>query len=176
MTTFWGVSGSDVCEWNTKPSAPDPRVKDHSPLGRRSRSAVRAPEAASERSLEGLHWHTHTDLDEFFYVVDGKFIIDLEGRSIELCPRQAFVVPKGVVHRTRAPERTVVLMVEGAGIVPTGDRHAGAKGRGSRRGKPGRVDYSEWLSPIPGSGTMGGACLRETEPEFAAQGLNRGPP
>ncbi len=67
------------------------------------------------------HWHSHTDLDEFFYVVDGKFIIDLEGRSIELSPRQGFVVPKGVVHRTRAPERTVVLMVEGAVIVPTGD-------------------------------------------------------
>jgi mannose-6-phosphate isomerase-like protein (cupin superfamily) len=67
------------------------------------------------------HWHSHHDLDEFFYVVDGKFIIDLEGRSVELSPRQGFVVPKGVVHRTRAPERSVVLMVEGAGIVPTGD-------------------------------------------------------
>ena len=67
------------------------------------------------------HWHSHHDLDEFFYVVDGKFIIDLEGRSVELSPRQGFVVPKGVVHRTRAPERCVVLMVEGAGIVPTGD-------------------------------------------------------
>ncbi len=67
------------------------------------------------------HWHSHHDLDEFFYVVDGKFIIDLEGRSVELSPRQGFVVPKGVLHRTRAPERTVILMVEGAGIVPTGD-------------------------------------------------------
>jgi mannose-6-phosphate isomerase-like protein (cupin superfamily) len=67
------------------------------------------------------HWHSHHDLDEFFYVVEGKFLIDLEGRSVELGPRQGFVVPKGVVHRTRAPERTVVLMVEGAGIVPTGD-------------------------------------------------------
>jgi hypothetical protein len=67
------------------------------------------------------HWHSHSDLDEFFYVVDGKFIIDLEGRSVELSPRQGFVVPKGVVHRTRAPERAVILMVEGADIVPTGD-------------------------------------------------------
>ena len=48
-------------------------------------------------------------------------MIDLEGRTVELAPRQGFVVPKGVVHRTRAPERTVILMVEGAGIVPTGD-------------------------------------------------------
>ena len=67
------------------------------------------------------HWHRHDDLDEFFYVVDGKFLIDLEDRTVELCEAQGFVVPKGVVHRTRALERAVILMVEGAGIVPTGD-------------------------------------------------------
>jgi mannose-6-phosphate isomerase-like protein (cupin superfamily) len=67
------------------------------------------------------HWHKHDDEDEFFYVVEGRFLIDLEGRTVELGPRQGFVVPKGVVHRTRAPERTVILMVEGAGVVPTGD-------------------------------------------------------
>jgi mannose-6-phosphate isomerase-like protein (cupin superfamily) len=67
------------------------------------------------------HWHEHHDLDEFFDVVEGALWIDLEGRSVELKPRQGFVVPKGVRHRTRAPERTVILMVEGAAIVPTGD-------------------------------------------------------
>lgn len=69
------------------------------------------------------HWHKHDAEDEFFYVVDGRLLIDLEhaGRTVELAPRQGFVVPKGVVHRTRAPERTVILMVEAAGIVPTGD-------------------------------------------------------
>jgi mannose-6-phosphate isomerase-like protein (cupin superfamily) len=66
------------------------------------------------------HWHKHDAEDEFFFVVEGQFVIDLEGRSIALGPRQGFVVPRGVVHRTRAPERTVVLMVEGAGIIPTG--------------------------------------------------------
>ena len=72
--------------------------------------------------LQGeYHWHKHEDEDEFFYVVEGRFFIDLEGRTVELAPRQGFVVPKGVLHRTRAPERTVILMVEGAGIVPTGD-------------------------------------------------------
>jgi mannose-6-phosphate isomerase-like protein (cupin superfamily) len=72
--------------------------------------------------LQGeYHWHKHDDEDEFFYVVEGRFLIDLEGRTVELGPRQGFVVPKGVLHRTRAPERTVILMVEGAGIVPTGD-------------------------------------------------------
>ena len=79
--------------------------------------------------MEGeYHWHRHDDDDEFFYVVDGRFLIDLEpgadgstpGRVVELTPRQGFVVPKGVVHRTRAPERSVILMIETAAIVPTG--------------------------------------------------------
>lgn len=67
------------------------------------------------------HWHQHDDLDEFFYVVEGRFTIELEDRAVTLGPRQGFVVPKGVRHRTRSPERSVILMVEGAGIVPTGD-------------------------------------------------------
>ena len=67
------------------------------------------------------HWHKHDDQDEFFYVVDGELLIDLEGRTVALKPRQGFVIPKGVVHRTRAPKKTIMLMVEGAGIVPTGD-------------------------------------------------------
>ena len=72
--------------------------------------------------LEGeYHWHKHDNEDEFFYVVDGRFLIDLEERSVELLPRQGFTVPRGVVHRTRAPERSIVLMVEAAGIMPTGD-------------------------------------------------------
>ena len=67
------------------------------------------------------HWHKHNDLDEFFYVVDGAFFIDLEDRVVELKPQQGFVVPRGVTHRTRAPQRAVILMVEGEEIVPTGD-------------------------------------------------------
>jgi mannose-6-phosphate isomerase-like protein (cupin superfamily) len=67
------------------------------------------------------HWHKHDAEDEFFFVVSGRFLIDLEGRTVDLGPGQGFVVPKGVLHRTRAPERTVILMVESAGIVPTGD-------------------------------------------------------
>ena len=67
------------------------------------------------------HWHKHDNDDEFFYVVEGKLLIDLEGRTVELSPRQGFVVSKGVLHRTRAPQRTVILMVENAGIIPTGD-------------------------------------------------------
>lgn len=73
--------------------------------------------------LEGeFHWHKHDREDEFFYVVEGRFLIDLDdGRTVELLPRQGFTVPMGVMHRPRAPQKTVVLMVEGSGVQPTGD-------------------------------------------------------
>jgi mannose-6-phosphate isomerase-like protein (cupin superfamily) len=68
-----------------------------------------------------FHWHKHDEEDEFFYVVDGRLHIDLEGRTVELGPKQGFTVPREVVHRTRAPEGAVILMIEGRGVVPTGD-------------------------------------------------------
>jgi mannose-6-phosphate isomerase-like protein (cupin superfamily) len=72
--------------------------------------------------IEGeYHWHEHSDIDEFFYVIEGRFLIDLEDRTVELGPRQGFVVPKTVRHRSRAPQRTIILMVERTDIVPTGD-------------------------------------------------------
>ncbi len=67
------------------------------------------------------HWHKHDEDDEFFFVLEGFLYIDLENRVVELAPRQGFVIPKGILHRTRALERTVVLMVENAGIIPTGN-------------------------------------------------------
>ncbi|MGB6727257.1 MAG: cupin domain-containing protein [Terracidiphilus sp.] len=73
-------------------------------------------------AIEGeYHWHKHDGDDEFFYVVDGELLVDLEGRTVALKPGQGFVVPKTVVHRTRAPRRTTILMVENAGIIPTGN-------------------------------------------------------
>jgi mannose-6-phosphate isomerase-like protein (cupin superfamily) len=68
-----------------------------------------------------FHWHKHDREDEFFYVVEGKLFLDLEGRTVELAPRQGIVVPRGTLHRTRAKERTVVLMVEPATVKPVGD-------------------------------------------------------
>jgi mannose-6-phosphate isomerase-like protein (cupin superfamily) len=72
--------------------------------------------------IEGeYHWHKHDQDDEFFYVVSGQLLIDLQDRTVALSPGQAFVVPRSAVHRTSARERTVILMVENAGIIPTGD-------------------------------------------------------
>ena len=71
--------------------------------------------------LGEFHWHKHDREDEFFYVMEGTLLIDLEGRTVELSPTQGMMVPKGVMHRTRATQRTVVLMVEPATVTPTGD-------------------------------------------------------
>jgi len=68
-----------------------------------------------------LPFHQHDDEDEFFYVVDGELTIELEDRRIGLRPGQAITVPKGLQHRPIAPQRTIILMVERAGVTPTGD-------------------------------------------------------
>jgi Ala-tRNA(Pro) deacylase len=73
--------------------------------------------------IEGdFHWHHHENTDEFFLVLDGQLLIDLHSRdTVTLNPHQGFTVPRGIEHRTRAPVRTSVLMIEAAGVVPTGD-------------------------------------------------------
>ena len=69
------------------------------------------------------HWHKHDKEDEFFFTLEGRLIVDLEGSdSVELTAQQGMMVPKGVMHRTRSPEKSVILMIETAGIVPTGDQ------------------------------------------------------
>lgn len=72
--------------------------------------------------LQGeFHWHKHNAEDEFFFVLQGRLLIDLEDKTIVLESHQGFAVTRGILHRTRAPERTAVLMVEGSGVNPTGD-------------------------------------------------------
>ena len=76
-----------------------------------------------------FHWHQHDKDDEFFFVLEGRLLIDVEGRTIELAPRQGVTIPRGVRHRPRAPEKTLMLMVETKSVVPTGDQR-------KRRGRP----------------------------------------
>ncbi|HTB06953.1 MAG TPA: cupin domain-containing protein [Bacteroidia bacterium] len=72
--------------------------------------------------VEGeYHWHKHDNDDEFFFVLEGQLLIDLEDRTIELNPGQGVTLTKGVMHRPRAPKKTVMLMVETSAIVPTGN-------------------------------------------------------
>lgn len=73
--------------------------------------------------VEGeFHWHKHENDDEFFFVLSGELFIDLEDKTIVLGPNQGTTITKGVMHRPRAPKKTVMLMVETAAIVPTGDQ------------------------------------------------------
>ena len=72
--------------------------------------------------IEGeFHWHKHEKEDEFFFVIEGLLLIDLENKLIELRPNQGFTVPKGVMHRTRAPTRTSILIMEKSTVKPIGD-------------------------------------------------------
>jgi mannose-6-phosphate isomerase-like protein (cupin superfamily) len=72
--------------------------------------------------VEGeYHWHKHDNDDEFFFVLEGQLLIDLEDSTIELNPNQGVTIPKGVMHRPRAPKKTVMLMMETSSIQPTGD-------------------------------------------------------
>ncbi len=73
--------------------------------------------------LEGdFHWHKHDLEDEFFLVLEGRLIIEVEGREpVTLDPHQGYTVPRGVMHKPRAQGRTVVVMVENATVKPTGD-------------------------------------------------------
>jgi mannose-6-phosphate isomerase-like protein (cupin superfamily) len=67
--------------------------------------------------IEGdFHRHKHDEEDEFFLVLEGELVIEVEGReTVRLRPHQGYTVPKGVMHKTSAPERTVIVMVEPAG-------------------------------------------------------------
>jgi mannose-6-phosphate isomerase-like protein (cupin superfamily) len=73
--------------------------------------------------LEGdFHWHKHDTEDEFFLVLEGELVIEIEGaETVRLNPHQGYTVPRGVMHKTSAPVRTTLIMVEPAGVVPTGD-------------------------------------------------------
>jgi len=69
-----------------------------------------------------FHWHKHDEQDEMFLVLEGQLLLDVEGKdTVELGLHQGYTVPKGVKHRPRSPEKSVVLMVERCGVVPTGD-------------------------------------------------------
>lgn len=71
--------------------------------------------------VEGdYHWHKHDNEDEFFFVLSGKLFIDLKDKTIELNPNEGTTISKGVMHRPRAPKKTVMLMVESDSIDPIG--------------------------------------------------------
>lgn len=62
------------------------------------------------------------DINRQRLLVEGYYNINVEeNKTIELLPQQGFMIPKKVLHRTRAWQRTVMLMIEGSKVKPTGD-------------------------------------------------------
>jgi mannose-6-phosphate isomerase-like protein (cupin superfamily) len=69
-----------------------------------------------------FHWHQHDDSDEFFFVLEGQLQIDVaDNETVTLQPQQAYTVPRGIRHRTRAPWRTAILMVQASSLTPARD-------------------------------------------------------
>lgn len=97
-------------------------IRDHAPWFNQTLTQVN--DAVVRLGLfEGeYHWHKHDLEDECFIVLDGELELDIESRgTVTLTRYLGYTVPRGVVHRTRAKARTVVLMIEAASVTPTGD-------------------------------------------------------
>jgi len=63
--------------------------------------------------IDGAYtWHTHTNEDEFFYVLKGKIFIDLENESVELNEGEGFLVKRDTRHRSRSEKPAWVLLIE----------------------------------------------------------------
>ena len=59
-----------------------------------------------------FHWHSHSESDEMFYVIEGKLFVDLENTTEEINPGEMITIPKNIKHRTRSNERTLILCFE----------------------------------------------------------------
>lgn len=68
-----------------------------------------------------FEWHSHSETDEVFFVIEGKLIIHLRDDSIELNPMELYVVPKGVEHKPYAEEEAKIMLIEPRGTASTGD-------------------------------------------------------
>jgi len=66
-------------------------------------------------------WHSHTDTDEVFIVLEGAMQLEFRDRSVPLASGEMYVVPKGVEHRPVAQRECCVLLVEPRGVVNTGN-------------------------------------------------------
>jgi mannose-6-phosphate isomerase-like protein (cupin superfamily) len=66
-------------------------------------------------------FHLHEDTDDFFLVISGNMVIDLEDAAHPVNTGEMFVVPKGVTHRPRADKECHVLLIEPKGTPNTGD-------------------------------------------------------
>ncbi len=57
-------------------------------------------------------FHTHSEGDEFFYVVKGEIFIDTEDGTINLKEGEGFLVKRGIRHRSLANIPSIILLIE----------------------------------------------------------------
>ncbi|MEP1585748.1 MAG: cupin domain-containing protein [Tateyamaria sp.] len=66
-------------------------------------------------------FHLHEDTDDFFLVLEGEMVMDVDNQSHTVKTGELFIVPKGVTHRPRAEHECKVLLIEPKGEPNTGD-------------------------------------------------------
>ena len=66
-------------------------------------------------------FHLHEDTDDFFFVLEGELVMDIEDASHTVKAGELFIVPKGITHRPRAETECKVLLIEPKGVPNTGD-------------------------------------------------------
>ncbi len=66
-------------------------------------------------------WHSHSDTDEVFIVLDGSMTIHFRDGDVAVAEGEMFVIPKGVKHKTSAEAECRAMLVEVAGTVNTGE-------------------------------------------------------
>ena len=66
-------------------------------------------------------YHLHEDTNDFFLVLRGEMIMDIEDKSHTVKAGEMFIVPRGITHRPRATDECHVLLIEPKGTPNTGD-------------------------------------------------------
>ncbi|MEP6594489.1 MAG: cupin domain-containing protein [Ginsengibacter sp.] len=66
-------------------------------------------------------WHKHDEEDELFFVVKGRFVMELRDKNIELNEGEFLIVPRGIEHRPVAHEEAWVMLFEPASTLNTGN-------------------------------------------------------
>lgn len=66
-------------------------------------------------------WHSHSDSDEVFIVLEGSLVIEFRDGAVTLEAGEMYVVPRGVEHRPVADSECKMMLVEPRGVVNTGE-------------------------------------------------------
>lgn len=66
-------------------------------------------------------WHSHSDTDEVFIVLEGDMTIHFRDSEVRLSSGEMFVIPRGVEHKTSASRECKIMLVESAGTINTGE-------------------------------------------------------